>query len=589
MASQTGLSIEETVGTLSAFASAGLLGSDAGTSFKTMLQSLTPTSKESAKLMDSLGISAYDAQGNFIGMAEFAGVLQGALAGMSVEQQNATMKTIFGADAVRAASVLFQQGAGGIDEWTSKVDDSGYAAETARIKMDNLKGDLEGLKGALETALIGGGSGSQGALRGLTQDATAAVNVFNALPPAMQSTTTALLGITAVTGGSLWFGSKVVTGIADTRQAMSDLGFATSETSRRMTLMRGAAFGAGGLAAGLSLMADESTNTGKAIEGLGLTAGGALMGFSVGGPIGAAVGAGVGGIGGLAKAMLETKGAAEKTGPSVDDLAASFDGITGSATEATRALALQKLEAAGALAELRSVGIDQRDAVSATLGDDAAIRRVNEALRDARDRVDELRDAGDWEGAMIADNLSADIEDAASKLRTLGFEMEGARGEAHATALATQELATILPGIPEKVLTRIEADGIPETRAEVMALVREYNLTPKEKRTLMRVLDSDRARREIGTVIDEANKVPRSRNTHLSASGAEKAIRESRELAAAVASIDRSVTITVRKVGAGVSDMFAGAFGGKGAAAGGPVRHNGPTSIPAQLTQEAPA
>jgi TP901 family phage tail tape measure protein len=40
IASQTGLSIEDTTGTLAAFASAGLLGSDAGTSFKTMLQAL---------------------------------------------------------------------------------------------------------------------------------------------------------------------------------------------------------------------------------------------------------------------------------------------------------------------------------------------------------------------------------------------------------------------------------------------------------------------------------------------------------------------------------------------------------------------
>uniref|UniRef100_UPI0025D84B0E phage tail tape measure protein n=1 Tax=uncultured Aeromicrobium sp. TaxID=337820 RepID=UPI0025D84B0E len=42
VAAATGLSIEETTATLAAFASQGLLGSDAGTSFKTMLQRLTP-------------------------------------------------------------------------------------------------------------------------------------------------------------------------------------------------------------------------------------------------------------------------------------------------------------------------------------------------------------------------------------------------------------------------------------------------------------------------------------------------------------------------------------------------------------------
>ena len=81
VASQFGLSIEETVGTLSAFASAGLLGSDAGTSFKTMLQHLADPSKESARLMQQLGIHAYDAQGKFVGLAGLAGWAAGGVRG----------------------------------------------------------------------------------------------------------------------------------------------------------------------------------------------------------------------------------------------------------------------------------------------------------------------------------------------------------------------------------------------------------------------------------------------------------------------------------------------------------------------------
>ena len=40
VANQNGLTIEETTGALAAFASAGLIGSDAGTSFRSMLQRL---------------------------------------------------------------------------------------------------------------------------------------------------------------------------------------------------------------------------------------------------------------------------------------------------------------------------------------------------------------------------------------------------------------------------------------------------------------------------------------------------------------------------------------------------------------------
>lgn len=46
-----GLSIQETTGGLAAFVSAGRIGSDAGTSFKSMLQRLTPQSKEAEKAM----------------------------------------------------------------------------------------------------------------------------------------------------------------------------------------------------------------------------------------------------------------------------------------------------------------------------------------------------------------------------------------------------------------------------------------------------------------------------------------------------------------------------------------------------------
>lgn len=241
VADQVGLSIEETTGALAAFAEKGLIGSDAGTSFKTMLQSLTPTSEKAQGAMESLGINAFDAQGNFIGLAEWAGRLREGLSDLSVEQRNAEMKTIFGADAVRAATVIYEQGERGIREWIDAVDAQGFAAETAAIKLDNLKGDLEELKGSLETALIGLGEGSQSPLRSLTQDATSAVNAFNDLSPSMQGTVTQMLAITAIMGGGLWFGSKVIQGIANTRDALANLGTTGARTGR---ILKGALYGA---------------------------------------------------------------------------------------------------------------------------------------------------------------------------------------------------------------------------------------------------------------------------------------------------------------------------------------------------------
>lgn len=200
VANQTGLSIEETTAGLSAFAAAGLLGSDAGTSFKSMLQRLTPQSAEAQKLMDKLGISAYDAQGNFVGLAEFAGNLQTSLKDLTPEQRNSALATIFGSDAVRAASVIYEQGEAGIREWTKAVNDQGFAAETAAVRMDNLKGDVEQLKGALETAFIGTGEGADSPLRSLTQGLTDLINLYNDLPGPAKAAVLGVAGVTSAVG-----------------------------------------------------------------------------------------------------------------------------------------------------------------------------------------------------------------------------------------------------------------------------------------------------------------------------------------------------------------------------------------------------
>lgn len=234
VAAQTGLSIEETTGALASFAQAGLLGSDAGTSLKTMLQRLTPQSAEARQMFERLGISAYDAQGNFVGLANFAGQLKTQMADLTPEARNAALSVMFGSDAVRAASVLYSEGATGIQGWISAVDDQGYAATVAATKLDNLKGDLEGLSGAFETALINMGEGANGPLRSLVQGATDAVNAFSDLPSGVQAAALAIVG----GGGLALLGAagvgKVMTATVDTIAAMKTLGLVTDATAGKL-------------------------------------------------------------------------------------------------------------------------------------------------------------------------------------------------------------------------------------------------------------------------------------------------------------------------------------------------------------------
>jgi TP901 family phage tail tape measure protein len=238
LAHQTGLSLEQTAGALALFAQNGLVGSDAGTSLKTMLMRLTPQSDQARGVMDELGFSAYDAAGNFVGLSETARRMQKSFGTLTPEARNAAMGVIFGSDAIRAATIVSQAGAAGIDTWTKAANDQGYASKYAATQADNLAGDLEKLKSSMETALIQSGTAANGVLRDMAQHLTAVVRWYSNLSPEAQQAVTALSGVAGVLGlvgaGLLLLLPRLMT----TRRELAALGVTGARTA---TLMGGLA------------------------------------------------------------------------------------------------------------------------------------------------------------------------------------------------------------------------------------------------------------------------------------------------------------------------------------------------------------
>lgn len=135
-------------------------GSDAGTSFKTMLTRLVPASGPAAEAMQELGLITadgtnqfYDAEGNLKSMAEVSDVLASALGGLSDAERAAAVSTIFGSDAMRAAVALADAG-GAVFEDTAESIGETSAADQAAIRLDNFAGAMEALNGAIETLKI---------------------------------------------------------------------------------------------------------------------------------------------------------------------------------------------------------------------------------------------------------------------------------------------------------------------------------------------------------------------------------------------------------------------------------------------------
>lgn len=160
VAAGVGFTFEDTNVALGLFANNGIKGSDAGTSLKTMLSNLQPTTKDQIALFKKLGLMTakganafYDADGNIKSLDDISGTLQKSLKKLTNQQRSLTLEMIFGSDAVRAGNILYNEGADGVKKFRKEMSQV-TALDVAKKKMDNAAGAVEQFKGAIETLQI---------------------------------------------------------------------------------------------------------------------------------------------------------------------------------------------------------------------------------------------------------------------------------------------------------------------------------------------------------------------------------------------------------------------------------------------------
>jgi TP901 family phage tail tape measure protein len=251
-AASMGVSIEETTGTIGLFASKGIIGEQAGTSFRSMLMSLTAPSKIAAATMEDLGINVYDAQGKFVGMQGAAEILKKKLGPLDEATRNQALGQIFGNESMGAAITLYQAGGKGVADWTKKVNDAGFAQEQAAKLTDNLQGDIERLGGSIETTFIQTGSGANGALRTLTQTLGNAVNTIGSIPAPLLLAGSAL-------GSIALLAPKAISAFRNYTKQLDDIGLSmdniTSKSPRAAAGLR--ALAAAGTVAAIAGLSNE--------------------------------------------------------------------------------------------------------------------------------------------------------------------------------------------------------------------------------------------------------------------------------------------------------------------------------------------
>lgn len=219
-----GWSIQETTAVLGKFADAGIVGSDAGTSLKVMLQRLAaPTSDKAAMKIESLGIKTRDANGHLLGASEMAQELQDKLGGLSEAERDSALQTIFGSDAMRAATVMMNSGSEGLASYIAATNDQEAAQRLANSQMGEGEKAIEEMKGSLETAAITIGSKLAPVITKVAEFITDLVNKFSALPEGVQTAIVVIGAIIAVLGPLLIIIGQMAIGISALTAAFSAL------------------------------------------------------------------------------------------------------------------------------------------------------------------------------------------------------------------------------------------------------------------------------------------------------------------------------------------------------------------------------
>lgn len=403
MANGFGMNLQETVGVLGLFAQNGIVGAEAGTQLNSMLMRLAHPAADAESTMKELGISTHDASGKFVGMSNLAGQLHDKLGKLTDQQRQEAEATIFGSYAIKGAGIIMDAGKSGVDKWTKAVSDSGFAAQQASNKTNNLKGDLKMLESATQSAMTKIGEGAQGPLRKFAQGITDLITDFGNLPAGFQQ--------------AIVLGGSAIGIFAGLHKALTPLNTSTSSVAQRFGLLldpfqrivsagpklasafRDIQSAASETPSSLGTLSSGLTRSQTAMRGL-RSAGAGLVDL-LGGPWGIALT-----VAGAALAAFAS--AQQKAKQAQDELKTSIESSSNIAETIADHFQDLKIGGEDASKALKEMGVNLTDVTSSAMGNGTAMQKVKDALEAY------VQAAGDDTSEMsrrraVADDLTSEI------------------------------------------------------------------------------------------------------------------------------------------------------------------------------------
>jgi TP901 family phage tail tape measure protein len=386
VANQMGISIEDTATALGIFAQNGRTGAEGGTLLRGVITSLQNQSAPAKKAMEALGLTVYDNQGKFVGLASITDQLAQAQGSMSQEAFNAATNQLFGNEAMSGAGYLAKAAADGYQEMGDKVRAADGAQRAATVATEGLSGAFDGFMsaagGAAVTLYTAVSPALQGAVGFATDLATAVggmISWFTQLPAPIQAGTTALAALILLKGplAALW-ASMMASGVGLAIQGEMLAARLAVQSLRLEAAASGTSMGL--LGAGMRV-------AGIAAVGLGRSLKAAFMSN----PIGLALVA-------ATTALTFFISASDDAAGSTADFTGAIDENTGALSKNAPAVIASASAKSGAFAAYKAIGGSVKEYTDALLGNTSAQDELHTRLLDTAEAT--LKSSAAWKDAV---------------------------------------------------------------------------------------------------------------------------------------------------------------------------------------------
>lgn len=235
IAGALGYSVEDTAEAIGLMANAGVKGSQAGTSLRTIMQKLQGTLKLSTDALGGVEIETSNADGTMREFGDIIGDLRYVFDNMTESEKAAAAETLVGKNAMSGFLAIMNAAPADIEKLSKAINGAdGTAASMAETMQDNLGGQLTILKSQLQELAIGVGDTLMPAIRDIVGKIQEFVDWLNSLDEGTKKTIGTVLAVTAALSPVLIIVGKLIAAIGTIMTILNPLTLAIGGVTAAM-------------------------------------------------------------------------------------------------------------------------------------------------------------------------------------------------------------------------------------------------------------------------------------------------------------------------------------------------------------------